>query len=107
MSKTLLIIVSGPPASGKTTLGKIIAKEFRLAFLNKDSIKESLFDILGIKDREWSKKVGSASYSILYRFMETLLVANQSLVVDSNFRPEFDTKKFLDLKQKYTFITIQ
>jgi len=57
MPKPLLIIISGPPGTGKTTLGKRMANELHLPFVNKDSIKELLFDHLGWHDRAWSRKL--------------------------------------------------
>jgi len=107
MSKTLLIIISGPPCTGKTTIGKRIAKEFLLPLLSRDDIKESLFDSLGIKDREWSKQLGIASYKILYQVVGSLLQADQSFIVESNFKPEFDEERFLDLQKKYNFEILQ
>ena len=107
MSKTLLIIISGPPCTGKTTLAKTISKEFRLPFISKDGIKESLFDSLGWKDREWSIKLSSASYGLIYYFLESQLAWGRSLIVESNFKAEFDTEKFLDLKKKYNYQPFQ
>lgn len=52
MSKISLIIITGLPGTGKTTLGRKLAEEFRLPFISKDDIKEFLFDNLGWKDRE-------------------------------------------------------
>jgi len=107
MSKTLLIIISGPPCTGKTTLGKKIAKEFRLPFISKDDIKESLFDDLGWNDRETSKKYGVASYSFLYYYIGSLLSAGVSFIAESNFKPEYENERFLNLKKKYDFETFQ
>lgn len=107
MSKPLLLIISGAPCTGKTTLGRKIAREFRLPFVSRDDIKESLFDSLGVKDREWSKKLGLASYQVLYQFLESLLQAGRSVIFESNFKPEFDDKRFLDLHKKYDFETLQ
>ncbi len=107
MSKTLLIIISGPPCSGKTTLGQRIAEEFRLPIISKDDIKESLFDRLGVKDREWSKKLGIASYDILYDLATSLLKAKRPFILESNFKAEVDTEKFLDLKNKHDFLPFQ
>jgi predicted kinase len=107
MSKTLLIIISGPPCTGKTTLGKKIKDEFRLPFVSRDDIKESLFDSLGWSDREWSIKLGVASYKLLYKNIESLLSAGVSFIVESNFKPAYDNERFLNLKKKYDFETFQ
>ena len=50
--KPWVIIVSRPPCTGKTTLGQRIARELEFPFVNKDNIKELLFDRLGWKDDE-------------------------------------------------------
>lgn len=107
MSKNLLIIISGPPCTGKSTLGKKIAKEFKLPFISKDDIKESLFNDLGHSDREWSTKLGIAAYTILHHIIETLLSSKVSFIAESNFKPEFENERFLNLKKKYGFEPIQ
>lgn len=107
MTKPLLVIISGLPCTGKTFLGKRLAKEFNLPYLSKDGIKELLFDSLGWQDREWSKKLGLASYNLLYYFAESQLTAGKSFIIESNFKAEFDSKKFLDLKKKYEYEPLQ
>jgi predicted kinase len=107
LPKPLLIIVTGPPCTGKTTLGRKLAVELHLPFVNKDGIKETLFESLGWRDREWSKKLGRASISLLYYFIETQLEAGRSFIVESNFKAEFATLEFLALKQKYNFEPFQ
>jgi predicted kinase len=107
MSNTLLIIITGLSCSGKTTFGKRLARELRLPFINKDGIKELLFDNLGWKDRAWSKKLGQATYPILFYFVETLLAAGYSHIVESNFSAELASEKFLELKKQYGFEPFQ
>ncbi len=106
MSKPLLIIVSGPPASGKTTLARQIVRELGLPLIYKDGIKETLFDSLGWQDRAWSKKLGLATYHLLYYFLDAELAARQSLVVESNFAPIAATE-FNKLQEKYPFRPFQ
>ena len=103
----LLIIVSGPPGTGKTTLARRIAADLHLPLVTKDGIKETLFDTLGWSDREWSRKLGIASYALLYYFVEAQLAAGRSCVVESNFAPEIATRQFLDLKEKHPFAPVQ
>ena len=103
----LLVIITGLPCTGKTTLGKRIAQELGLPLVNKDGIKELLFDHLGWSDRTWSKKLGGASTELLYYFAETQLAVGRSLVIESNFDPAFATPRFLALKEKYPFTPCQ
>ncbi len=107
MPQNLLIIVSGSPGAGKTTLARRIARELGLPLLARDDIKELLFDTLGWSDRQWSRKLGLASWRVLYHLLEELLKANQSLVVESNFRKEFASKELGALQRKYRFETVQ
>ncbi|EKD33327.1 MAG: hypothetical protein ACD_76C00045G0013 [uncultured bacterium] len=107
MPKITLIIITGLPGTGKTTLGKKLAQDLNLPFINKDGIKEILFDNFGWKDRKWSVKIGGTSYDVLYYIVESMLKAGKSLVIESNFEPKFANRKLLDLKKKYNFTTFQ
>ena len=59
------VVVSGPPASGKTTLARAIAPELGLPLIAKDTIKEALLGVLPVPDVETSRLVGAASVAAL------------------------------------------
>lgn len=46
------IIVSGIPASGKSTIGRAVAAALELAMLDKDEILETLFSSRGVGNAE-------------------------------------------------------
>jgi predicted kinase len=60
------VVVSGPPASGKTTLARAIALELGLPLIAKDTIKEALLGVLPVPDVETSRMVGRASVAALF-----------------------------------------
>jgi adenylate kinase family enzyme len=51
------IVMSGLPTSGKSTLGRAIAKTMRLPLLDKDDILEVLFESRGIGDADWRRRL--------------------------------------------------
>ena len=79
-----LVLVTGPPAAGKTTLARPLAGALGLPLIGKDLIKEALFDALGTGDRAWSRRLGVASYEVLYAVAGALTAG----VLDANFGPE-------------------
>ena len=58
MTQPLFVVVSGPPASGKSTLAPVLARELGLPLLAKDTIKDALMSVLPVPDVETSRQVG-------------------------------------------------
>ena len=57
--------MTGIPASGKTTIGRLVATEFGLTLLDKDEILESLFENLGIGNTDWRRELSRQADKIL------------------------------------------
>lgn len=55
--KARFIVLSGLPASGKSTLGRTIAKALSLPMLDKDEILEALFESRGIGSADWRRQL--------------------------------------------------
>jgi predicted kinase len=87
----VLVLVTGPPAAGKTTLARPLAGALGLPLIGKDLIKEALFDALGTGDRAWSRRLGVASYEVLYAVAGALPAA----VLDANFAPESGPRRVI------------
>lgn len=61
----LFVVVSGPPASGKSSLAPLIAAELGLPLLAKDVIKDALMSELPVPDLEASRRLGRAAVAVL------------------------------------------
>lgn len=103
MTAPALLIVTGHPATGKTTLASWLSGELGLPLVSKDVFKETLFDSLGWRDREWSRQVGSAAIALLYRTAEALLASGRPLILESNFRADLDTPRMRALRARHPF----
>jgi predicted kinase len=80
-----VVLVSGAPGSGKTSLAGSLAAELGFALLGKDRIKETLHDALGAPapDLAWSRRLGAAAMELLW----TLAADAPAVVLEANFRP--------------------
>ena len=85
------VVVSGPPASGKSTVAPALAQGLGLPLLAKDTIKDAMMCRLPVPDLEASRQLGRAAVAVM------LAVAADSpvgAVLESNF---FRSKAAADL----------
>ena len=78
----IFVLVDGPPASGKSTLAPVLARELRLPLVAKDTIKDALMSVLPVPDVAASQQLGRAAVTAM------VAVAAQSpvgAVIESNF----------------------
>lgn len=104
---TTIILVLGHPSSGKTTLAQKIATPLNLPFISRDEIKLMALNVLGWRNRDWSKKIGEISYEIMYYMIEEQLKAKHPFIVESNFAPELANERFQKWQKQYNFECIQ
>jgi predicted kinase len=80
-----IVLVSGAPGAGKTTLAEPLAAALGFALLSKDHIKETLHDAMPgpADDRPWSRKLGGASMELLWALAQRC----PQVVLEANFRP--------------------
>jgi predicted kinase len=78
----IFVVVSGPPASGKSTLAPPLSRELGLPLIAKDTIKDALMATLPVPDVAASQQLGRAAVQVM------LAVAAESpvgAVIESNF----------------------
>lgn len=102
-----LLIVTGPPAAGKSTLGKRLAEDLRLPLLTKDGFKETLFDSLGCHSVERSQQLGGAAYDLLFHAAAALLRAQRDCVIEANFDVEGSILSFKRLQVETPYRPLQ
>lgn len=66
MTNNAFVVVSGLPASGKSTLSRHLAAALGWSVIDKDAILESLYDSLGVGDHAWRYRLSRASDDILF-----------------------------------------
>ena len=80
-----LIIIAGMPATGKSTAAAAVSKAFGYPIIEKDNIKEGLFDVLGFENYQQKRALDHAANEVLLRVLRAMLKSGNSVIVDNNF----------------------
>lgn len=96
------ILVTGIPASGKSTMAEFLAERLRLPMLSKDKIKEILFDDVGFASRSEKVALGISAMNILYYTARQLMKCGRPFILENNFE-NISREGILFLLQKYSY----
>lgn len=83
-----VVLVTGPPAGGKSSLAGVIAGRLGMPLIGKDDLKEILFDTLGWGEPRVSRQLSDATYELIYHLIGVEVAVGRSLVVEANFRAD-------------------
>jgi predicted kinase len=102
-----LIVVTGAPGSGKTTIAVPLATRLRLPLIAKDELKEALWEQLGPGDRDRFLAYGRATYPLMLLVARLILRSGGSAIVEANFRPDFAAADLEALREETAFRLVQ
>jgi predicted kinase len=80
-----LILLAGMPATGKTTLANAIAARLGLPVIEKDGLKEVLFDTVGFTCYAEKRRLDHVANALLLQQTEIFIKSGNSVILDNNF----------------------
>ncbi len=84
--RSRILVISGLPATGKSTVASRLQAQLQWPLLAKDAIKERLFDTLGAADAGASRGLSVASYALMFDVARQLVDARIDCILEGNFR---------------------
>jgi predicted kinase len=83
--KPLLVVVAGPPGTGKTTLAREIAQHVPCPMVSRDEIKEGLVHGAGAGRPRWGAPIAPKTFELFFETLSLLLKSGSSVVGEAAF----------------------
>lgn len=99
MNKPLLIVITGRPASGKTTLARHLSQRANLPLLSRDEIKEGYITTTGIHHNQHSS-IDLHVYETFFHMIDLLITQGVSIIIEAAFQHKLWQPKLYALLNK-------
>jgi predicted kinase len=86
MKKPLLVVVTGRPGSGKTTLAHTLARKVGCPAICRDEIKEGFVNTMQSSHESLERNVNQDIYSIFFETLDFLITKQITLVAEAAFQ---------------------
>src|SRR5690348_16821852 len=100
MKKPLLIVITGAPATGKSTLAKMLSKQIHMPLLSRDQLKEGYLQTLKLSHSEASENTGKYIYDAFFEIVQLFVSKNISLIIEAAFQDKLWGPKLEPLLEK-------
>lgn len=97
MNKPLLLVVTGTPASGKTTLAHMLAGKINCPLISRDELKEGLVNTLNLAHTQLEKSVDMHVYDTFFETINLLISKQISIIAEAAFQHKLWKPKLLEL----------
>ena len=81
-----LIIMTGAPASGKSSIAETVGRKLGIDMISKDGYKIEVFEKYGFTNHAEKKKLSIKGEEIMYETIEDYITKDVDLIVDNNFK---------------------
>ena len=98
--KPKLIIITGMPGSGKSTLSRLISQEIRCPLISRDEIKEGYVNTIKTEHNKISNEENVKIYNTFFNTIEQLLDNKITIVIEAAFQHKLWFQKYDILKNK-------
>jgi predicted kinase len=102
MNSPLLLVVTGSPASGKSTLARLLAHKINCPLIARGELKEGLINTLNLAHNQLDRSVDLHVYDTFFEAIELLISKKISIVVEAAFQDKLWKPKLLSLLQQAT-----
>jgi len=100
MNKPLLIVITGQPASGKSTLAHLLAKELKCPLISRDELKEGYINTLGANLKNSDNPDALHIYNTFFEVINLLISKGISIIIEAAFQDKLWKPKLSHLTDK-------